>query len=78
MQVRVQRAAAALAQRKANARAAAEQAEQAGLGGNGGRSKHQPSSSFTSMSRDQVGMGHALIACLPCRVRMHYVLLAGE
>ena len=80
MQVRVQRAAAALAQRKANARAAAEQSEQAGLGGKGGRcrSKHQPSSAFKSMSRDQVSMGHALLACLPCRIELHYMLLTGE
>ncbi|KAL3163123.1 hypothetical protein ABBQ32_009537 [Trebouxia sp. C0010 RCD-2024] len=52
-QVRVQRAAAALAQRKANARAAAEQNEQAGLSARNGRSNHQPSSSFMSPSRDQ-------------------------
>ena len=74
----MQRAAAALAQRKANARAAAEQSEQAGNGSKGGTSKHQPSSSFKSMSRDQVSMEHALLACLPCRTRVHYTLLTNE
>lgn len=74
----MQRAAAASAQRKANAHAAAEQSEQAGLGGKGARgSKHQSSSSFKSMSRDQVSAGHIpfLHACLLCKVSVCSVLL---
>ncbi|DBA85088.1 TPA: hypothetical protein ACH3X2_005812 [Trebouxia sp. C0005] len=52
-QVRVQRAAAALAQRKATARAAAEEAQQSGQGLKGPKHKQGPSSSFMTMSRDQ-------------------------
>ncbi|DBA94839.1 hypothetical protein WJX77_007608 [Trebouxia sp. C0004] len=52
-QVRVQRAAAALAQRKATARAAAEEAQQSGQGLKGPKHKQGPSSSFMSMSREQ-------------------------
>ena len=50
----MQRAAAALAQRKANAHAAAEESEQAGHGAHGGKHKQHPSASFLSSSREQV------------------------
>ena len=52
----MQRAAAALAQRKATARAAAEEAQQSGQGLKGPMHKQGPSSSFMSMSRDQVSL----------------------
>jgi len=70
-QVRVQRAAAALAQRKATARAAAEEAQQSGQGLKGPKHKQGPSSSFMSMSRDQVSL-----QSMPCCWHGH-VLMKG-
>ena len=63
-QGRVQRAAAALAQRKAVAARAAEEALWHGQGLKGPKHKQLPSAAFVSQSRQQVCLSVCLSACL--------------